>query len=142
MTLSCPPRPQVRVICCNPSLFRFSIDHYDGNGKEWATVFKTVMLRRSAAAGNSQAFVPRAVLGLSSHSSRPADQGQAVGFRPAAIRGRARRTPLVRRSKLIQSPTSLPSFIAPEHCLQQDTEHDVQEAAETDIWRSQTTDRG
>ena len=111
LTLLRPPRPQVRVRRCNPSLFRFSIDHYDGTGKEWATVFKTVMLRRSAAAGNSQTFVPRAVLGLSSHSSRLADHGQAVGFRPAAIRGRARRTTLVRRSKLIQSPTSLLPFI-------------------------------
>ena len=141
LTLSRPPPSQVRVRRCNPSLFRFSTDHYDGNGKERATVFKTVMLRRSAAAGNSQTFVPRAVLGLSSHFSRLADQGQAVGFRPPAIRGRARRTPLVRRSKLIQSPASLPSFLFLEHCLQQDAEHDVQEAVQADIWRSETTSR-
>jgi len=32
-----------------------------------------------------------------------------------------------------------PIFHFPEHCPQQDAEHDVQEAAKVDIWRSETT---
>ena len=37
--------------------------------------------------------------------------GEAFSFRPAAIRGRARRTTLVRRSKLIRSLAPLPMLI-------------------------------
>jgi len=70
-------------------------------GRSGSAAFKTVVLRRSAAAEDSQTFVPRAVLGLSSHSSRW-PTGQACGFRPAAIRGRAQRTTLVRRTMLMR----------------------------------------
>ncbi len=34
-----------------------------------------------------------------------------------------------------------PIFYFSEHCLQQDAEHDVQEAVQADIWRPETTSR-